>query len=347
VQPEEGELTPALTADRGSDTDRSSWQSQWTEGGLQRIQEETAFSNAQWLRIREVLPEWRNRDNLLPEQEAALERELRGIADAISYTIAVGRLRDLPEGYPQRETVANYSDRWGVVRDAPPREGGVWAAVNAALPDPELNAGLDELGPTNAGGQNGSAAQPGPAQPGPAPAEPAQSGSGAGHTPADARRGWERGDDGRPQSRFPQRDFPAEGERLLGSRREIPEGDSSGGALSSDDVQEPLPPPELLSIGQVLEPILGSQVSPQRVADGRFSDVQEPLPPSELLSIGQVLEPTPGSQVSPQHIEDGVRIGQTSEERDVRRAQVLEDLRQAAGRASSERSGSDQGRDSP
>jgi hypothetical protein len=173
----------------------------------------------------------------------------------------------------------------------------------------------------------------------------------------------------------PESELLATGRDLLDSRREIPEGDSpadndspadresvpdsmrsgseelpdegSGGALSSDDVQEPLPLPELLSIGQVLEPILGLQMSPQRVADGRFSDIQEPLPPSELLSVGQVLEPILGSQMSPQRIEDGVTVDHTSEERDVRRAQVLGDLQRAAERASSERSGSDQGRDFP
>jgi hypothetical protein len=156
------------------------------------------------------------------------------------------------------------------------------------------------------------------------------------------------------------------GKDLLDSRREIPEGDSSadranvrdsmrsgseelpdegsGSALSSDDVQEPLPPPELL--GQVLEPILGSQMSPQRVADGRFSDAQEPLPPPQRLSIGQVLESRPWSQVHPhQPVADGVTVDHTSAQRDVRRAQVLEDLQRAAERASSERSGSDQGRD--
>jgi hypothetical protein len=70
----------------GSDREGNYWSDDqdWSDGGLVRMQEETRFSDGQWLRVREVLPEWRDRGNLPAGREAALERELRAMPRSLA-----------------------------------------------------------------------------------------------------------------------------------------------------------------------------------------------------------------------------------------------------------------------
>jgi hypothetical protein len=139
----------------------------------------------------------------------------------------------------------------------------------------------------------------------------------------------------------PKDAYLAEGERLLASRRKIAQRDPSAGEESAL-ASAPAGSEKLPGEGSAGAPALS------HISAASSDDVQEPLPPLELPSIGQVLwGPMPELQASTQRAADGVTVSDPSEERDVRRAQVLENLRRAALHADSERSDSHLGHGFP